>query len=209
MLARHFLHCVATVMVLGAMAGAARASSGVPSPLTSIVPHCFFAAPDNLNAAAVVVRDIANNAVAGSKVEIAYGSCAATNTCQDACTGCIVDWAAHRVYGFTNASGVAAFDLRLGGMCANEHVSVIADGVVLANVPIASLDQTGDLLVTEADVAVVQGLVGTNDTSADFDCNGLVESADLAQVQLRLHTNCIWIDPVQHSTWGQLKSIYR
>jgi hypothetical protein len=54
---------------------------------------------------------------------------------------------------------------------------------------VASLDQDGDLVVSNADLAIIQSKLGTQDATADFDGDGVVTASDLSYAQLHLgHT---------------------
>ena len=184
--------------------------AGVPSATNSTIPTCLIAAPDNISLfAQFVIRDIASNPIAGSTVALDFSSCAAFAPCQQPCASCNVNLSRKTITGYTVAYGRVYFDLRLGGVCANERVQVTADGVLLGYLPFASLDQDGDRVVGPSDVARVQSLVGTTDTSADFDCNGVVDANDVAFVQQHVGAMCLVVDPVRRSTWGNLKTIYR
>src|SRR5262245_4381066 len=74
-------------------------------------------------------------------------------------------------------SGRAEFPRSAGGVCAS-MVKVYCSGQLLNSRPVAAFDQNGDLGVTDADLAVVSGKIGTTDRTADFDCSGSVTAAD-------------------------------
>src|SRR5262245_15182037 len=74
--------------------------------------------------------------------------------------------------------GSVSFPLAAGGVSAG-RVKVYASGAYVGLGPqVASFDQNGDLGVTDLDLAVVSGKIGTADRTADFDCNGSVTAAD-------------------------------
>ena len=77
----------------------------------------------------------------------------------------------------TDIDGRADFPLFAGGVCAST-VKVYCAGMLLASRPVASFDQNGDLGVTDLDLAIINGKIGTADRTADFDCDGSVTSAD-------------------------------
>ena len=85
------------------------------------------------------------------------------------------------VYKFTTAAGVASFPLQVGGVCSGASIGVYCSGFLFATrTHVASFDQDGDLGVTNADLSQVSGKQGTGDLTADFDCNGVVDAADVA-----------------------------
>src|SRR5262249_5933375 len=57
-------------------------------------------------------------------------------------------------------------------------VKVYCSGNLLNSRPVATFDQNGDLGVTDTDLAIVSGKIGTTDRTADFDCDGSVTAAD-------------------------------
>ena len=80
----------------------------------------------------------------------------------------------------TDLNGVADFRLRAGGSCAGAAIRVFCDGILLATrTSVASPDQNGDLVVDEADLAILDTELGTNEPGADLDCDGVVTEADL------------------------------
>jgi len=199
----------ALALLLGA-ASAARA--GIVSPGQCTVPVVFVGSPDGSLVASVIARDIANNPVRGASISLDFSGCAAFRPCPTVCTDCVVNAVTKFVSKPTDANGVAAFDLRLGGSsCPNPPVvHVFADGFMLGGTPaFASLDQDGDLSVTAADAASVHALIGTGDRRADFDGNGIVTAADEAIVTAHLGATCDPTTPSSHPTWGALKTIYR
>ena len=157
----------------------------------------------------VVVRDIAFNPVASSTVVLDFSRCPGATFCPSTCTGCTVDSPTRSVRKLTNAAGVATFDLRMGGGCPTNSVWIFADGVLLGQRALASIDQDGDLSVTAADLALLTTKLGSPDPTADFDCSGLVDSADQALLQNHLGSTCDTVVPVRPHTWGGLKIRYR
>jgi hypothetical protein len=84
-------------------------------------------------------------------------------------------------------TGTAEFALAGGGLCPGDTVLVRVEGLNIGQtLAVASFDQNGDLAVTQADVAIVQSKVGTNDPTADFDGDGKVTAADVALVLAHL-----------------------
>src|SRR5207244_5702708 len=81
----------------------------------------------------------------------------------------------------------AAFPIRGGGTCSGGTVRVWTCEVIgLGTRTVASTDQNADLVVDGTDEALVEAKVGTADASADFDCDGLVTSADVNIIRAHL-----------------------
>src|SRR5205814_1056227 len=91
----------------------------------------------------------------------------------------LVDPQNHRISLPTDSHGVADFLLSLEGGCDGMLLHVFADGVALANPRIVLMDQDDDEIVSDADVAIAQGKVGTPDLTADVNCDGFTTSADV------------------------------
>src|SRR5262245_13307543 len=82
---------------------------------------------------------------------------------------------------FTNAFGRADFPLAAGGVCSGGPLKIYLFTIRLPQPQssiIASFDQNGDLAVTQADLELVSGKIGTTDRTADFNCDSVVTSAD-------------------------------
>src|SRR5262245_910585 len=77
----------------------------------------------------------------------------------------------------SDLSGRAEFPLFAGGVCGSP-VKVYCSGQLLNSRPAASFDQNGDLGVTDADLALIAGKIGTTDRTADFNGDGSVTQAD-------------------------------
>ena len=182
---------------------------GVPSAARSTIPSCVVASPDGAFPSTIVVRDAAGTPVPGSKVVLDLSDCSLSVLCSIPCTGCSAGALARTVQKYADANGVARFDLRAGGTCPNERVTVYADAIALGTAAFSALDQNGDLSVTNSDVVRVQSAQSTGDLSADFDCSGTVTSADVAIVQARLGVTCNGVVSVPRHSWGMLKGAYR
>lgn len=185
------------------------AGASPPYPPNCVVPPCINASPDGTFVTQILVRDVSNVPVAGATVTMDFSGCGTYLTCSPPCNGCTGNLSQHKISAITNAAGVANFDLRVGGVCPFETVAVSAEQFPLATVPFASLDQTGDLFVTMADVIRVSSLVGSHDTSANFDCTGTVNNNDVALVQQHSGATCTGVVAAPSRTWGRLKTTYR
>ena len=200
---------VAALLLAASPAPAHAEVAAVPSVTQSILPICMIASPDGAFASTVVVRDLASNPIANSTVTLDFSSCSLYNPCLLPCIGCNSLPAAHQIRKLTDASGAASFDLRIGGVCPNELVTISADGIILGTAKYSSLDQNGDLSVTGADIALVQNAQISGDLSADFDCSGTVTAADLTILNAHLGVTCNGVVSSAKHSWGHLKGAYR
>ena len=190
-------------------AARAQAASGVPYAANSTIPACVIASPDGTFLSAITVRDLAFNPVSGSSVELNFSACAVFAPCSFPCAGCTASPALHTVRKFTDLAGVASFDLRMGGTCPSERVTIYADGVLLGTAAFSTLDQNGDLSVTGADMLLVQAAQLSGDLSADFDCSGTVTSTDLTIANAHVGVTCNGVVPTARRSWGTIKGAYR
>ena len=200
---------VIVAALLLAPAARAQAPSGVPSGPNSTIPACVVASPDGTFLSTITVRDIALNPVSGSSVELNFSACAVFVPCSFPCAGCTVSPTLHTVRKFTDVNGVASFDLRMGGTCPSERVTIYADGVLLGTAAFSALDQNGDLSVTGADMILVQAAQLSGDLSADFDCSGTVTVTDLTIANAHVGVTCNGVVPAMRRSWGTLKGAYR
>jgi hypothetical protein len=197
---------LAFAALLSAFASAP-ASAAVPSPANSTVPPCFVGCPAGDIAFTVTVRDAANNFDQFSTVELDFSSCPEVNFCPTQESGTTISGktATRTADGF----GVATFHLRMGGLCPGASVRVTADAVPLRFPPVVNLDQDGNLVVDATDQTIASAKVGTADHSADFDCDGDVDTADLALLNGHLGHSCDVATPAKPRSWGSLKVVYR
>ena len=165
---------------------------GVPSPTASFVPNLVGCPAGDLEFA-VTVRDIGFNPVVGSTVVLSFASCPTFNYCPGTFPGYVADSTSRIVAAITDSVGQAHFAIHQGGLCTN--VSVMADGLLLANRAFASTSQIGDLTVDLGDVGAVRSKLGTHDPTADFDGNGIVDTADVDTVFHHLGHNCESVPP--------------
>ncbi len=199
------------LLVLLALVAPAPAFAGIPSPINSTVPPCFFACPAGDLAFQIVVRDIGNNPIAGSTVVLDFADCPGFVVCPaNGSELYIWDPATRWLRWFTDASGTVRFAIRGGGTCAAGQVRVLADGVRMAMRSLASPDQDGSLLVDGADALHVNSLLGSADPTADLDCDGTVTNTDLS-ILTNQHGghSCTNVVPARPRSWGSLKQIYR
>ena len=197
-------------------ATASPGTAAIPSPANSTLPPCLVLCPLGDIPFTVIVRDIANNPVAGSSVVISFAGC------PDSAFVCpqrpndpyVVNPGVPSIQMISDASGKVTFPARVGGSGPVGCAAVFADGVLLRNYALASPDQNGDGVVIALfgpDLPVFSAKLGTADPTADFDCSGgPVNAAD--QFIFDQHTShaCDGIVlPATRRTWGTLKSHYR
>ena len=205
---------LASVLVLLA---SAPVRAAVPSAANSTVPPCLVACPLGDIMFSVLVRDLANNPVASSSVVLDFSSCPDAFICTtpgltpDPYT---VDLPSRTIRMFSDVYGYANFPLRVGGLCALTTVRVFADGVLLATRGLASPDQNGNgvaVAIIDVDFDLFVAKVGTNDPTADMDCDGDVDNDDVyLEFGPHLSHACEgFVDPAKRSSWGRVKSYYR
>lgn len=195
---------------------AAPAPAAVPSPVNSSFPPCLVTCPMGDIAFPVTVRDLANNPVGSSAVVLDFSQCPGAFICTSGSPDPYEYIPATRtIRMFTDAAGHVSFPLRVGGVCGAGSVSLYADGVFFASYALASPDQNGSGTVFEGmflenDFTLFTAKLGTNDPTADFDCDGDVDGDD--QVILYTHgsQSCDgWVDAAKRTHWGRVKSFYR
>ena len=198
-----------------AVPGAARAA--IPSAANSTYPACLALCPLGDLPITVVVRDIANNPVAGSVVVLDFSQAPGAHICEpwpyDPYT---VNVSARTILATTDAAGTIVIPARVGGTAAAGSVKLYADGVFLRAYALASPDQDGNGAVYDGppvggnDIALFTPKLGTADLTADFTCDGVVNEDDRIIIYYHYGQSCMgWIDPVRKSTWGELKTHYR
>jgi len=176
------------------------ASAQVPDPTTSSVDACLIVCPRGDFALHVTVRDAVGNPIAGSTVNVDICPFSTVHFCPSA--QCALQ-------SITGPTGQVAFVFEAGGI-ANGPVNVIADGVFLRQLPVASPDRNGDLVVDATDVALVTARVGMVDRTADFDCDqGVVDAQDVAVAQAHVGHVCSGPTRMSPSSWGTVKTLYR
>ena len=195
-------------------AGGAGAIAAVPSPTNSTVPACMAPCPLGDMPFPVVVRDPGNNPVIGSSVVIDFTQCPGAYLCPGIPTDpYLTDPVGRTLRATTGAGGSVTFPARVGGIGGLGSVRVFADGVLLASLALASPDQDGDGMVVSIiglDDPAFAAKLGTTNPTADFDCDGDVDSVD-EQIFFHHHSHSCYgyVDPARRGTWGTLKAHYR
>lgn len=200
-------------VLLLAVAVPAPAAVPAPPPASSL-PLCLATCPMGDMPFTVTVRDIAMNPVVGSTVLIDFSNCPGAYLCEIPPPPYNLDLQARLIWGTTDATGKISFPLHVGGICGPGGVRVYADGVLMKSYALASPDQNGDgmtgNIIDSSDNAIFGPKIGSNDPTADFDCNGIVDDLDETTFMHHLAQSCAaYVDPVRRSSWGRVKSIYR
>jgi len=200
---------VLTLAVPIASLSAGEGNAGVPDPANSEADPCLVVCPAGDVVFRVAVHDFNNVPIEHSSVVIDFCDCPIT-LCPESLTDPYSRSKCY-IYRLTDSQGRADFPIRAGGVCNNPGARVFADGVFLGARNVVSPDQDGNLKVEPADLAIVNGKVGSSDPTADFDCDANVSNADAQFVVVHTQHLCPPPDPTPATprTWGQLKTIYR
>lgn len=151
-------------------------TSSIPSPANCTVDACMVACPGGDALFQVIVRDIANNRIFGSTVELDFSECAEFVPCPTG-NAYTLDWDRRSIRTSTDLIGVASFPLRGGGTCGPSTVEVRADGVLIATRSLSSPDLDASLMVDGVDRLLLSAIEGGAGPQGDFDCSGLVSGA--------------------------------
>jgi hypothetical protein len=161
----------------------------------------------------VVVRDLANNPIAGSLVVLDFSQCPGAFLCPARPTDpYLLDVPTRTLRMTTDAAGKVTFPARVGGTCPAGGVSVFADGVSLKSYALASPDQNGNgvcVNIVDVDDVIFAAKLGTGDPTADFNCDGVVNISDQLIFNSHLSHFCDgFVDATRRSSWGRLKLHY-
>ena len=204
----------AAVLTVVLLAGSPPAMAGVPSGATSQLPSCLALCPFGDLPFSVVVRDPANDPIAGSSVVLDFSACPGAWLCRSSGDpNVVVDLTSRTVRAFSSASGAVSIAAHVGGTGPAGSVRVYADGVLLRSYALASPDQDGDGFVVSIigqDDPIFAAKLGSADHTADFDCSGLVDIDD-EQIFFFHHSQACdgYVDATRRSSWAGLKLHYR
>ena len=184
-----------------------RAAAGVPSPSNSIVDPCLVVCPLGDIPFTVRVRDLADNPIANSFVEVSFCNAPNIHFCPPpGLNPCAV-------LGVTDVFGNITFAITAGGITSGTQLARIsADGVLLAYREVASPDQDGSLMVNGTDQGILNPKLGSADRTGMLTCDltsGRVVQADLDALKLHMGHTCGAVVPAEPRSWGNLKLIYR
>lgn len=152
------------------------ASASIPSPANCSVDACLRACPGGDVLFNVIVRDAANNRLAGARVELNFTGCPAFVPCETD-NPYTVDWEHRSIRMTTDLLGVASFPLRGGGTCGPGTVEVRVNGMLLGTRSLSSPDMDATLMVDGVDRLLLSALEDSAGPEGDFDCSGLVSGA--------------------------------
>lgn len=190
---------VLSVLVSGVAAGLVGADT--PEPPNATMP-CHInlvgttgGTADAAGEFSIVVRDFANNPMAGSVVSVFFAECADLRIAAvQPFPGLTVDCGATvgTVTGITNGDGIVEF--RIVGGARNlsggapgagfRCARVYADGVLLGTVNVGAFDQNGAGGVNPVDVSLWLGDIfsGSYFGRSDYDCSGTLSPVDLSRL---------------------------
>jgi hypothetical protein len=174
--------------------GVAAADTPVPEHPNSTWPACIALVGSNGAAAAaagtfdVVVRDLANNPVAGADVRVDLSNVPDLRLCaQQLASGVTVQCPDHTAAAITDASGRARFTLLGGGSAmatgAGWNAGLIyADGILLGYTTVLAYDLDGSAGVGANDLSLwLEDFVQAQYVArSDYDCSGGLGANDLS-----------------------------
>jgi hypothetical protein len=184
--------------------------SGLPSAALSTEDPCLVVCPGGDLAFHITLRDLGNNPLPGSTAWLDFSQCPGFTPCPNVGDTLTYDPATRRLQATTNQWGLATFVIHGGGVCGGGVVRMFGGaGVLLGARSLASPDQDGDLVVSNADLAILQSKVGSSDPTGDLDCDTHVTVGDVNLFSAHLGHTCASPTPVMHGSWGRLKVIHR
>jgi hypothetical protein len=153
---------------------------GVPDPGWCDVP-CLPICPQGQFDFIVTVREDCGSPLEGVEVVIDFSACDSVTLCEpEGPLPYTIEPCEKRISATTDAGGTVIFPIRGGGISYLAAAEIWADDVLIAERPVASCDQDGDLQLTGIDqgLFVSKAQLGLEDPTADFDCDGLVAAPD-------------------------------
>lgn len=194
----------ATLLACGGLLAAASAMAAVPSPAQSTVP-CGInlvgstgGVADSRGEFTIVVRDLANNPIAGSSVVIDFNACDLDiRVCSvQPVAGVVADCSnpVGEISGVTDGAG--SLVMRIVGGARNvasgtpgegfKCATVYADGVNLGNVNVGAFDENGGGGVNPADISLWLpdsfAFPTTYVGRSDFNCSNTINPSDLSSL---------------------------
>jgi hypothetical protein len=185
------------MIALVAAAASSIAAADVPSAQTSIVPAMLTVvgrsgsgAADPVGAFTVVVKKLSGNPVPGADVVLAFYNCPDMHVCTDQGDPNVVVQCQFGVLR-AQADGTGTVTFRVIGCAGNSGNSpgatgptleVYADGVLLATVPVAFLDQNGCDGMSAADLSAwfADFFSGQPFSRSDYDGDRILTSGDMS-----------------------------
>jgi len=166
-----------------------------PSPANSTVPSCITLVGSSGGVAAavgqftVVVKDLANNPIAGAVVSVDLLSCPDLHFCAEQLDpAAVVDCANKRVNKATDAAGSVTFTLLGGSNGAGNAVTLLnggnvyENGTLIGRPTVSTFDLDGQSGVGANDLAAWLTDFGTGNNlgRSDYDCNNCLGANDLS-----------------------------
>lgn len=184
------------LLLLLGLATPSLALAGLPPVSNSTVPSCIslVGSYGGVPATAaggfvVIVRDLANNPIAGASVVIDLSGCADLSICADQLDpAATVNCAAKTVRKFTAADGSVHFTMLGGSNGAGSAVTLLnggriyANGILLGSPTVSAFDLDGSGGVGANDFSAWLGdfFTGNSYGRSDYDCSGNVGANDLS-----------------------------
>jgi hypothetical protein len=189
---------------IAALCSAIPAVAGPPTASTSTLDPVVVACPAGDVVFKVVTRHADNSPWAEGPVTLNFCGCSGFEL--ESRTSYTTNGDGCSIWEMPASDGTSLFSVAAGGTCGTPIEVLAGGGVLMGYRPAASLDQDGDLVVTNADIAIIQSKLGTNDPTADFDGDGVVTSADVSLAQAHLgHTYVATGVPYGTTTGGALR----
>ncbi len=196
-MARSFALALALAL---AVAAPVAALAGIPAPINYIVPdyitvvgHNGGGAPDPAGQFEIILRDLANNPIAGAWVALEFAACTDVRICQtQPAPGTVVDCTpgAPRLLALSDANGRVVFDIVGQGMNAGASpgpglgcMAVVVGGVVAKWVTVAVLDQNGGVSAPGVEITDLTAWLkdlgsGNYYGRSDYNRNGVLDVVD-------------------------------
>jgi len=200
------------LFLAASLAVSAPAFAAIPSPPNSSVDAQLLLCPYDVIPFVVIVRDLSNNPVSSSTVQLDLSACVPdpaypglipTHLCPNSGPLTLV----------SDAAGRVEFRIKAGGVCPGNRARIFADGVLLAQRTVASPDQDGNLVVIGPDAAILvaKEMSGSFDATADLDgdVDTNNDAGDYAVYDAHSGHGCDAITPALPRSWGSLKIRYR
>jgi hypothetical protein len=185
---------------------AVAAMAGVPSPGNSTYPLFIrvvgtaASVPDSVAGKfTVIVRDVANNTIAGSFVTVDFSACPDIKIASTQNANYTTNCTNHTVSAYTSAAapaGSVGFTILGNSFLAGTYAGlgcakIYADGVLLTSATVAAFDLDAAGGVTTSDLSVWMADLGTHiyRGRADYDANSIVNTSDLSVWMAELGTH--------------------
>ena len=179
-------------------------ATGTPDPGMSTVPDLFVTCPAGDISFQVTVLDATGSPCPSVPVEIDFCGCPEATLCLYAGASQCSNGKFDRLIMSTDASGVVVFNPAAGGICGGLTADIVADGVLLGQRLVRSMDVTGNFIVEMDDFTY-------DNVWNDYNGDGISNLSDLAYFNLHAQGSHACDAPVGEVTnsWGGLKSLWR